>query len=1091
MEKSEYEKVKVVNARSSSVDDLSRMAECAVDGDTSTRWASSFDGSREWLELELEQAYELSKIRLSWETAFAKKYRILTSMDGINWQCDMEINYGNGYTESKKLNGQKAKYIRIECVERGTFFAYSLYEVEVFGKKIQQEETCEAENVVGEMFMPQSITPDSAKVLIDNSGMSGLEAPNHMHASFDENDETSKNMINNNMYLGDKSAIIIDLGKKECLGEMYFWNYNDIRNLENGMKHITIDYSEDGVEYSRAGVYLLGKSSLSDNNRYGGNVACSVDGGHSVDFKGVTGRYVRITPIDNYGGTRYGLSEVRIFRHKTEPLSGDSLTIDAFAPNQLRNVTVNNAFNNSGLNIIDGTTLSGENHSNKKEDMCILEGDSNQSMIIMNLDGNYPLNTIKLWNYNFGDDLEIGIKDFEIWYTVGAPCNIITHSNKEIHNGALDNIDFSQGDWKKLGEYSLQKGTGKENLTAQIEIDAKGIRAQHIKIIPKTNHKGTNDIFGLSEVKVYVEKGWATEYSREWTGILSSSGSFAYQGNTKADNKGSSLCDDNNGRGWIGGDGFHTTSLNGEQLVGSVNKNSKTIFTFQDSFEGNFGNYDGFGYDQGYATVDGCGFSIGMRNHAYMMLEGDEPDVRNIKSYMQLENGISDSDGYGGNIYPGKYWLGDSTVINHNLYTIANRFVGLEVPDADFYKSPLGSNGFPSMTAIPEKIAGDIGATTEAVYHESIYEEGEYLYLYGKKDNKLVVSRVLADDYENLTGFTYWNGFEWVKNAEDAVAISSFMPGNEFNVTKIQEGTFAGKYMLIHTSFSITGAVCYALSDSPMGPFVEPTDHQVYWSTEKYKLHMRYYPDKPVIFQQWNYNAKSQPAISKAGELLITYHFGIHDDQENRVPAYGFFNAVGKEYEHPTFIKMFDVEERNVEQSENNHTKIQINGWQLSTTAEGYRVVYSVSDAEQQVEKVGLVYGLEDYVEKRDMVVGSTNKTVYSYEATDKGKTDVVFGDMKNAQSYVMTMKFVKNADFYREGISVRAFAKLKDGSYVYSDVHSYSVYNIANYLYQNNKMNTIDNHNYLYNNILSVVNPDYKTVDFKWENYIIKSYGL
>jgi hypothetical protein len=35
--------------------------------------------------------------------------------------------------------------------------------------------------------------------------------------------------------------------------------------------------------------------------------------------------------------------------------------------------------------------------------------------------------------------------------------------------------------------------------------------------------------------------------------------------------------------------------------------------------------------------------------------------------------------------------------------------------------------------------------------------------------------------------------------------------------------------------------------------------------------------------------------------------------------------------------------------------------------------------------------------------------------------------------------------------------------------------------------MNTLAGHNYLFNNILNVVNPSYKEVDFDWGNIVVK----
>lgn len=166
--------------------------------------------------------------------------------------------------------------------------------------------------------------------------------------------------------------------------------------------------------------------------------------------------------------------------------------------------------------------------------------------------------------------------------------------------------------------------------------------------------------------------------------------------------------------------------------------------------------------------------------------------------------------------------------------------------------------------------------------------------------------------------------------------------------------------------------------------------------------------------------------------------------------------------------------------------KLEIDGWQISTVSEGYRTIYSVSDSMNEVEKVGLIYGLADYVAEPDMIVGSANNYVHSYESTEAGRSAVVFSEMESAQSYVMTMKFIHSADFYKAGIDVRAYAKLHDGSYIYSDVYLCSVYEIADCLYQNLMMSTNSSHDYLYTKILSVVDTFYEKVDYEWSPAIV-----
>ena len=170
------------------------------------------------------------------------------------------------------------------------------------------------------------------------------------------------------------------------------------------------------------------------------------------------------------------------------------------------------------------------------------------------------------------------------------------------------------------------------------------------------------------------------------------------------------------------------------------------------------------------------------------------------------------------------------------------------------------------------------------------------------------------------------------------------------------------------------------------------------------------------------------------------------------------------------------------EETEPNTVYVEINGSQISTLYEGYRIVYSVNKPEL-VTSVGMVYGLSDYISNEDMVVGSTAETVYAFEGSADGELSTNFSKRKNAQSYAMTMKNIKNAEFYNTKISVRAYAVLEDGSIVYSDVKKMTVYNTADYLYQNLKMNNLSGHEYLYNEILSVANPVYQKKDFIWSS--------
>lgn len=166
------------------------------------------------------------------------------------------------------------------------------------------------------------------------------------------------------------------------------------------------------------------------------------------------------------------------------------------------------------------------------------------------------------------------------------------------------------------------------------------------------------------------------------------------------------------------------------------------------------------------------------------------------------------------------------------------------------------------------------------------------------------------------------------------------------------------------------------------------------------------------------------------------------------------------------------------------NANVKINGCQISTTTGGHRIVYSLSDSQDEVEKVGMIYCIETGVADDNMVVGGKN--TYSFEATSAGLYPGVSDEDSSVQTYAMTMKFADNEN-YEMHIRVRAYAQLKTGAYIYSDVKGYSVYNVADYLYKNLLMHNISSHTYLYDNILSVVNPDYEKINYPYQNTIVK----
>ncbi|SCL26283.1 hyaluronoglucosaminidase [Micromonospora rhizosphaerae] len=103
----------------------------AIDGDASTRWSSNHTDN-EWLRVELKQPQRIGKIVLRWEAAYGKAYRIETSPDGTTWTAAAAVTAGDGGEDVLRFDAFAAKFVRMQGVQRGTGYGYSLYEMEIY-----------------------------------------------------------------------------------------------------------------------------------------------------------------------------------------------------------------------------------------------------------------------------------------------------------------------------------------------------------------------------------------------------------------------------------------------------------------------------------------------------------------------------------------------------------------------------------------------------------------------------------------------------------------------------------------------------------------------------------------------------------------------------------------------------------------------------------------------------------------------------------------------------------------------------------------------------------------------------------------------
>ncbi len=118
----------------SSVEKAGLEGNYAVDGFESTRWASGFNDNQ-WIIVNLQKKYNINRIELSWEAAYAKEFYVLCGNDTtILSDTVAHITNGNGGSFFWDTNVDSAQYIKIYCVKRGTEYGNSLYEIRAFGK---------------------------------------------------------------------------------------------------------------------------------------------------------------------------------------------------------------------------------------------------------------------------------------------------------------------------------------------------------------------------------------------------------------------------------------------------------------------------------------------------------------------------------------------------------------------------------------------------------------------------------------------------------------------------------------------------------------------------------------------------------------------------------------------------------------------------------------------------------------------------------------------------------------------------------------------------------------------------------------------
>ncbi len=122
-------------ATASGQESSSTAAAYAIDGNTSTRWASGgWDtmSQPKWIQVDLGAVRTITGVNILWEWAAAKGYQIQVSSDGTNWTTAATVTDGAQGWKNTALSAT-GRYVRINCTTAATSWGYSMFELQIMG----------------------------------------------------------------------------------------------------------------------------------------------------------------------------------------------------------------------------------------------------------------------------------------------------------------------------------------------------------------------------------------------------------------------------------------------------------------------------------------------------------------------------------------------------------------------------------------------------------------------------------------------------------------------------------------------------------------------------------------------------------------------------------------------------------------------------------------------------------------------------------------------------------------------------------------------------------------------------------------------
>jgi hypothetical protein len=106
-------------ATSSAVESANLGPQYAVDGNPATRWSSAFSDPQ-WTTVDLGSVQPITRVKLTWEAAYATAYSLQVSNDNANWTTAYSTATGAGGVEDLAVTAT-GRYVRLYGTQRATF----------------------------------------------------------------------------------------------------------------------------------------------------------------------------------------------------------------------------------------------------------------------------------------------------------------------------------------------------------------------------------------------------------------------------------------------------------------------------------------------------------------------------------------------------------------------------------------------------------------------------------------------------------------------------------------------------------------------------------------------------------------------------------------------------------------------------------------------------------------------------------------------------------------------------------------------------------------------------------------------------------